>query len=385
MSPLQVAKDNRGLLVRMVLLPVGLLVILGFLFSKTYVENIPFGVVDADNSSVSRTIVRQFRLHPGFKIDHYYESERALEDAIRTKEVLGGVVIPSSFHRNLLEGKTPSVLLLLDGTNVIVATYAQGYGNTVLGTLNVGLQISLLEGRGMLPSQTKASVTSFSYTERVLFEPTLSYLMYLIYMIFLYTVQTLYFGQFLIPYLMDCKARWLSGGRPDGGWWREAGRSALLPLLVVATLEVSTYLGLMIGYWLFGIHVLGDLVQHAVLVGVFLLGLTGLGVFVTSVIKSPRHFLEAYYILALVLLLSSGVAWPSYMFPPGMDVVVQLFWPLFNDAYTLKALHLKGLSWPLLFPSIAKGLLFAVAWGGLGVWIHRRGVRASQNGQTALL
>jgi ABC-2 type transport system permease protein len=363
--------ENRNLLIRMVVLPVALLVMLGFLFSKIYVEHIPFGVVDNDNSSLSRNIVRQFRLHPGFQIDHYYDSEKSLEQAILKKEVLGGVVIPSSFYRNLLESKTPGILALIDGTNVIVATYAQGYATTVLGTMNVGFQINLLEGKGMLPSVTKSSVTSFSYTERVLFEPTLSYLMYLIYMIFLYTVQTLYFGQFLVPYLMEKKARW-AAGCPPGGWRREVVRTALLPVLVMVTLEASTYTGLMIGYWLFGIHVLGNLVQHAALVGVFLLGLTGLGIFVTAIVKNHRYFLEAYYIFAIVLLLSSGVAWPAYMFPPGVDVVIQLFWPLFNDAYTLKALHLKGLTWDLLAPTLLKGTIFAVFWGGLGVWLHRR-------------
>jgi len=80
---------HRKLLLRMVLLPVGLLLILGFLFSRTFIENIPFAIVDQDNSSLSRTIVRQFRLHPGFRIDTYLDSEKSLQEAIRTKQVLG--------------------------------------------------------------------------------------------------------------------------------------------------------------------------------------------------------------------------------------------------------------------------------------------------------
>jgi len=366
-------RQNRGLLVRMVVLPVALLVVMGFLFSRTYVEHIPFGVVDRDNSSLSRTVVRQFKLHPGFAVQGYYESEAALEDAIRTKKVLGGLIVPPSFYRDLLDHKSPSVLVLLDGTNVIVATIAQGYSSTILGTLNAGFQVTLLEGKGMLPTQTKTSVTSFSFTDRVLFEPTLSYLMYLIYLIFLYTVQTLYFGQFLMPYLMARKARWLEG-RPAGGWASEARDTLALPALVILTLGVSTYLGLVVGFWLFGVHVLGNPLQHLVSIAVFLTGLTGIGLFATAVIRNLRFFLEAYYIFALALVLTSGVAWPASMMPPGFAEVVQIFWPLFNEAYTIKALHLKDLSWDLLVPSIAKGLAYAALWGGLGAWLLARRV-----------
>jgi ABC-2 type transport system permease protein len=363
---------HRKLLLRMVLLPVGLLLILGFLFSRTFIENIPFAIVDQDNSSLSRTIVRQFRLHPGFRIDTYLDSEKSLQEAIRTKQVLGGLVIPPGFHRNLADHKSPAVLLLLDGTNVIVATLAQGYGSTILSTLNASFEVTLLEGRGLLPSQTKSSVTSFSFTERVLFEPTLSYLMYLIYMIFLYTTQTLYFGQFLMPYLMEKKGQWLSSGRPPDGWLRELGRTMVLPAAVMVTLGLSTYLGLLVDNQLFGVHIVGNAVQHVVLIVVFLMGLTALGVFATALIRNLRYFLEAYYILALVLMLTCGVAWPGYMMPPGFAVVVQCFWPMFNEAYTIKALHLKGLSWTLLLPVIGKGLAFTAVWGGLGAWLLRR-------------
>ena len=229
----------------------------------------------------------------------------------------------------------------------------------------------------MLPSVTKTSVTSFSFTDRILYEPTLSYLMYLIYMIFLYTTQTLYFGQFLVPYLMEKKALWVASGKPGTGWRRELARTMVLPALVMATLALSTYLGLMTGYWLFGIHVKGSMVQHMVLVGVFLLGLTGAGIFVASVIKNLRYFLEAYYIFALVMLLTCGVAWPAYMMPPGFAAVVQVFWPLFNEAYTLKALHLKDLSWDLLLPAIGEGLLYALFWGGLGTLLLKRALKKS--------
>ncbi|WP_242655104.1 ABC transporter permease [Clostridium carboxidivorans] len=59
---------NVGILV---LLPIFFTLIFSLVFSKVFVEQIPFGVLDLDNSSTSRTIVRQFEDHPGFKVTYH--------------------------------------------------------------------------------------------------------------------------------------------------------------------------------------------------------------------------------------------------------------------------------------------------------------------------
>jgi len=105
---------------------------------------------------------------------------------------------------------------------------------------------------------------------------------------------------------------------------------------------------------------------------VFLVDLTAIGVFVAAVIRNLRWFLEAYSILALGLVLSSGVAWPPYMMPPGYAEAVQILSPLYNVAYPIKALHLKALPWEMLGPVILQGLAYAAAWGGVGAWLWTR-------------
>lgn len=68
---------------------IGILLV-SFVYSKVFVENIPFGVVDLDNSSLSRNIVQQLKNHPGLKISYYTDSEVELENAIKKKQVNGG-------------------------------------------------------------------------------------------------------------------------------------------------------------------------------------------------------------------------------------------------------------------------------------------------------
>ena len=79
------------------------------IFSKIYVENIPFGIVDMDNSSLSRTIIQQLKNSPGLNISFYADSENELEQAIKEKRVSGGIVIPKDFNKDAVKMKSPSV------------------------------------------------------------------------------------------------------------------------------------------------------------------------------------------------------------------------------------------------------------------------------------
>ncbi len=80
---------------------------LAFVYSKVFILNIPFGVVDHDNSSLSRKIVQQLDTHPGINVKYYTDSEEQLADAIKVRTVNGGIVIPKGFHQDILEKKVP--------------------------------------------------------------------------------------------------------------------------------------------------------------------------------------------------------------------------------------------------------------------------------------
>lgn len=66
------------------IVPIAAALILGAMYSHTYVDNIPIGIVDLDGSSLSRNITRQFSIHPGLTITSYPASEsEAYEEIYR--------------------------------------------------------------------------------------------------------------------------------------------------------------------------------------------------------------------------------------------------------------------------------------------------------------
>jgi len=367
---------NKSQFIAFFLVPLISLLFIGSVFGNIFVENIPFGIADLDNSSFSRGIVRQFTIHPGLRIAYYAESEADLESAITSRKVLGGIVIPKGFYRDMLEKKSPKALVLIDGTNMLVGNTLQGYSSAIFGTVSAGLQLNILQGRGMAPAQAKSTLSAFTFIDRVMFEPTLSYQKYLVHLVFLYVVQMVFLSMFLVPHLFAKKESLSRIGLRSREARESAKETVLTIIIAIAVLCVTSFLALLVGGKILHVDSFGSFLEHCALIGIFLVDLTAMGLVFAAITKNLGHFQELYAILSMVFLLSAGIPWPGYMMPKAVSLFVQAFWPLFNVAYPFKALHMKGIGWDLVIPRIGQGLIFAAVWGAIGVALYRRKINS---------
>ena len=78
-------------------LPLFSLLFMATIFGDGQMKNLPVGVVDADNTSASRDIVRMVDATPTLQITHHYANETEAGRAIRQKEIYGYLLIPSGF------------------------------------------------------------------------------------------------------------------------------------------------------------------------------------------------------------------------------------------------------------------------------------------------
>jgi ABC-2 type transport system permease protein len=378
MKILELMRKDRKVLILLFLIPIVAVLGAGFIFSKIYIENIPFGIADLDNSSLSRTIVRQFKIHPGLKVDYYADSESDLKVAVKSRRVWGGLVIPRRFYQDVLQGKSPKTVVLINGTNVVVGNNALGYSSAILGTLSAGFQLNVLEGRGLVPYLAKQSLTAFSFGERILYEPTLSYLGYLLCMIVAYIIQTFYLCQFIVPLLMEAKSQ-LAGvsitSRENREWLKELAARMAGTILI---LGVSSYIALKLGEQCYGIPVRGNFFEHFALIGVFLLAISAMAFVFAAIFDNLNYFLQTYTAFAMVTLLTAGLVWPEYIMPKALVMIIKCIWPMFHVLYPLKALHLKTLGWDMVLPSIGHTLLYALFWIPIGISFYYYRIRKDE-------
>ncbi len=127
---LHIIRDRRSLFAALAQ-PLVVLLLFGWALSLD-VDHIGTVVYDADRSPQSEALVQQFRGSRYFQIIDEVDSYKPIERAMDQRRGLVGLVIPTDYSRDLLEGKEAEVQILLDGTDSNTASIALGYAEGLI-------------------------------------------------------------------------------------------------------------------------------------------------------------------------------------------------------------------------------------------------------------
>ena len=87
--------SRRIYLATCVVLPLFSLVFMATIFGNGQMKNLPVGVVDADQTALSRSIVRMVDATPELEVTKHYANETEARKAMQKKEIYGYLLIPS--------------------------------------------------------------------------------------------------------------------------------------------------------------------------------------------------------------------------------------------------------------------------------------------------
>ena len=117
---LKILKEESSNLIGAIISPLFTLFLLSYVWSNVYVENIPFGIVDLDNTALSRTVIEQLSNCPSLDVNNFFDSESELQQAMKERKVHGGIIIPDNFSSDVSAKKSPKAEILVDGTNMLI-------------------------------------------------------------------------------------------------------------------------------------------------------------------------------------------------------------------------------------------------------------------------
>jgi ABC-2 type transport system permease protein len=114
-------------------------------YAITYdVTHIRLAVQDLDGSPVSRELTARFVQTVYFDARYMPQSSQELDSLLETGQATVGLVIPPDFSRQLGQGLSASVQLLLDGSNSNSALIALGYGTRIVHEYSRELELQKL-------------------------------------------------------------------------------------------------------------------------------------------------------------------------------------------------------------------------------------------------
>lgn len=140
---IQTLKDvftDKGVLLMLIIAPI----IYGFFYPWPYssevVNHVPVGIVDYDNSDLSRTIVRYSSASPQLNTKRFL-NEQAAKEAIWSDQIAGYMIIPSGLEQQVLSGKAASVSVLGNGGYFLLNKNVQMGFLQAVSTVSAGVEV----------------------------------------------------------------------------------------------------------------------------------------------------------------------------------------------------------------------------------------------------
>src|SRR5690554_412966 len=159
-------------------------VLYGFLFGYVYqqakVVDLPIVIVDQDRSPMTDKFIDAFEDNEGlFVKDVRYSAGNIIEE-MPTEQYAAVITLPSDFEADVLQKRHPEVHVDLNMVNILKANTASKHIQSVLMTLNAGMEIEGLKKQGMHPQQALASYESFKINFNKLYNSTGNYVTFML-------------------------------------------------------------------------------------------------------------------------------------------------------------------------------------------------------------
>ncbi|SHH22628.1 ABC transporter permease [Tepidibacter thalassicus] len=340
-------KDPKNIVI-LLLGPMLFTFLIGGVYLKDYINDIPIVVLDMDNTSTSRMVISQFENNERYCISYRVNSLNDLKSIIDSKKAYLGIYIPKGFNKDIKKQKSSNIALIVDESNITIGNTALASATEILATLNAGINIKILEAKGIDPNTSYNLAKIFNFESRVLYDPKFTYKGYLMPGIILVFVQQLFLSAFIPKILEDRENILIKSG-------------------VYATVAAISYVfcALILKHFL-NINIRGSLLIAFVYVYLFVLSLLGIALVIASLFKDRLKVTQFTMLLSMPTFLTAGYAWPIEQIPKYLLYVIKVIWPLIYAISPIRDIIIKNTPIEIFKKEIISLVLFGIVWFIIG-------------------
>ena len=163
------------------ILPLFVLFFMKTIFGNGMIDNIPVGIVDEDNSDMSRQIVRLCSASPEIKITQKFSNLAEARDALLSKKIYGYLIIPNDFQADVHANRQTNLVLCYHYAFLSVGSEVmQGFLNALRIIAVMPLQ-QTTEFLGISDDTLESIASPINIVAHPLYNPSLNYTSYLSY------------------------------------------------------------------------------------------------------------------------------------------------------------------------------------------------------------
>lgn len=331
----QLRRDKR-MIPALIVGPLIQLLTLGYAANND-VTDIPMVLLDGDHSVASRSLADRFTSSGYFQVVGAVAAEAEIEPQLVRGRAQVALVIPPGFNRDVAKGLPPRVQLIVDGTDSTSAVVGLGYAGRIVAAagLNYGVQ--------RLPAVQLAS--------RVWYNPDLKSRWFYVPAIL---AMVLMLVTMILPSMAIVREKEMGTLEqiivsPIRPWQLVIGK--LFPFACVGFLD--TFLISAVAVVLFQVPLRGSLPLLVLLTMPFLLCTLGLGLFVSTVVRTQQQaMMTATFLVLVPMIYLSGLIFPIENMPPFIQRITVII-PLRYYAHVIRGIFLQGSGFDVLWRDAA--------------------------------
>ncbi len=343
----QILRDKK-LLFMLVFPPTVQLLLYGLILNPD-VQYLKLGIVDQVNVGASRELVAALTENDVFVTDRYSASQQSLGEQVRRGDITLGVVFPPEFNRNLSQGKSAEIQVMVDGVDANTAGIASGYISQIVQQYN--RRLNNLE----IPSIVQPQIT------------------------FLYN-PGLISSWFFVPAMMGVVLTLIGSIVSSSALIREKDTGTLEQLLMtpasaaeillakVVPLFVlllgDALLALSVANIVFNVPLRGSLLLFLMMSGLYVFVGIGIGMMLATLCRNQQQVILTSFFINMPLIQLSGAIAPIESMPAFFRYL-SLLNPLRHYVAILRAVLLRGVGLGVIWPNAIALLIFAAILGAI--------------------
>lgn len=340
---------DKGVFLMLIIAPV----LYGFFYPWPYstevINQVPVGIIDYDNSNLSKTLTRYSAASPQLNTRPFLNEQAAI-NALWKDEIAGYMIIPNNLEKKVKSGRPASVSVVGNGGYFLLNKNIQVGFLKAVGTVSAGIEVKKSVAKGAYTKTAKQNTQAIPLQIIPLYNHSEGYGAYVVPGVtILILQQTLLMGTALLIGTLYEQRRHHANAL---GW---LGR-------IVALSLIGFIMGCFYYGWVFKIHHYtrgANLIGSLVFLAIYFPAVAALGCFLGLWFRERERGLQILIVSSLPIFFVSGYPWPVDQLPLPLQYL-RWFIPTSSGITTSVQLNQMGASLTQVMPSIWRlvGLFF---------------------------
>ena len=312
--------SNNVLLAIFIGAPIFYGVLFGYVYKQAKVIDLPIVIIDQDHSPTSDKIIDAFIDNEALLVSDIRYTPGTIMEEMPAKQYDAVITLPSNFEADILQKRHPEIRVDLNMANILNANTASKNIQSVLMSLNAGIEIEGLKKKGIHPSEALAAYESFKINFNKLYNATGNYATFMLPGLLVAIMQQIIFLAMALVFARDFEDGHfdLLINQNRFSLYHIALKSIPFLLMIPVIWMIISFL---IPYFKIDIDIFN--LPMLVLATLLTLASMCIGMLFSIAIPSQLKATELLMVISTPAFILSGFTWPTLAFPNAIANIAQ--------------------------------------------------------------